>query len=300
MMTMMRTGPGLAAVATALLLAPLGAQQRPPSFRAGVQTVPVYATVIDAAGRLVPDLEEKDFEIYDDAKKQELTIFKSEVQPVSVVVMVDTSGSMTANIDLLKNGAEKFVIRLLPGDRARIGSFSDKIVLSPEFTGDRDALVRYLHEEIDYGNPTRLWDAAYRSMDALAREENRRVVLLFTDGDDSDSRLHSFGDVLRRAQAEDFMVYGIGFRSHVLGTITKPDPGLKKLATETGGGYFELKTGDELNSTFSRVADELHRQYVLGFSPAVLDGKVHKLNVVVKRTGMTARARQSYVAAPSK
>ena len=300
MVTMMRTGPGLAAVATALLLAPLGAQQRPPSFRAGVQTVPVYATVVDAAGRLVPDLEEKDFEIYDDAKKQELTIFKSEVQPVSVVVMVDTSGSMTANMDLLKNGAEKFVIRLLPGDRARIGSFSDKIVLSPEFTGDRDALVRYLHEEIDYGNPTRLWDAAYRSMDALAREENRRVVLLFTDGDDSDSRLHSFGDVLRRAQAEDFMVYGIGFRSHVLGTITKPDPGLKKLATETGGGYFELKTGDELNSTFSRVADELHRQYVLGFSPAVLDGKVHKLNVVVKRTGMTARARQSYVAAPSK
>jgi hypothetical protein len=81
-----------------------------------------------------------------------------------------------------------------------------------------------------------------------------------------------------------------------MGSITKPDPGLKRIATETGGGYFELKTSDELNSTFTRVADELHRQYVLGFTPSVLDGKVHQLNVVVKKTGMKARARTSYLA----
>jgi len=299
---MTRTGisSALIAVAALFLFTPLSGQQAPPAFRAGVQTVPIYATVVDSEGRLIPDLEEKDFDVFDNDKKQELSIFKTDIQPVSVVVMVDTSGSMTANYELLKNGAEKFVIRLLPQDRAQIGSFSDKIVLSGHFTSDRDELVRYLHEDIDYGNPTRLWDAAYKSMDVLAGEENRRVVLLFTDGDDSDSRQHGFGDVLRRAQAEDYMIYGIGFRSHVLGQITRPDPGLKKLANETGGGYFELKNGDELNSTFSRVADELHRQYVLGFSPKTLDGKVHKLNVTVKRPGMIARARKSYVAAPPK
>ncbi len=286
----------LALSAAALLALPLtlGAQQG--TFRAGVQTVPIYATVIDKTGRLVADLTKQDFEVYDNGKKQDLSVFKSDVQPVSVVVMLDTSGSMTANLELLKSAAEKFVIRLLPDDRGRIGSFSDKIELSPEFTSDRDALVNYLHEDIDFGNPTRLWDAAYVSMDALASETNRRVVLLFTDGDDTDSRQHSFGDVLRRAQAQSYMVYGIGLRSHVMGTTSRPDPGLKKLATETGGGYFELKTTDELNSTFSRVADELHRQYVLGFTPTVLDGKVHKLNVVVTRPGMAARARQSYVA----
>ena len=261
-----------------------------------MQTVPVYATVVDSAGRLVPDLEQKDFDIYDEGKKQELSIFLTDVQPISVVVMLDTSGSMTANLDMLKNAAEKFVIRLLPEDRAKIGSFSDKIVVSPVFTSDRDRLVRYLREDVDFGNPTRLWDAAWVSLDELAKETNRRVVLLFTDGDDTDSRQHSLKDVLNRSNAQDYMVYGIGFRSHVMGTITKPDPGLKRIATETGGGYFELKTSDELNSTFSRVADELHRQYVLGFSPAVLDGKVHKLSVVVKRPGMTARARTSYVA----
>jgi Ca-activated chloride channel family protein len=283
-----------AALAGLLVVAPLGAQQG--AFRATVQTVPVYSTVVDTAGRLVPDLEQKDFEIYDEGKKQELSIFLTDVQPISVVVMLDTSGSMTANLEMLKNAAEKFVIRLLPADRAKIGSFSDKIVVSPNFTSDRDRLVRYLREEVDFGNPTRLWDAAWVSLDELAKETNRRVVLLFTDGDDTDSRQHSLREVLNRANAEDYMVYGIGFRSHVMGTITKPDPGLKRIATETGGGYFELKTSDELNSTFSRVADELHRQYVLGFSPAVLDGKVHKLSVVVKRPGMTARARTSYVA----
>lgn len=284
----------LATLAAAVFGSTLFAQQG--VFRSGVQTVPIYATVVDAAGRLIPDLEKDDFEVFDETKKQTLTFFSAEVQPVSVIVMLDTSGSMTANLDLLKAGAEKFVIRLLPDDRAMIGSFSDKITLSPRLTNDRDSLVRYLHEDVDFGNPTRLWDAAWVSLDALSKETNRRVVLLFTDGDDTDSRQHGLGDVSRRAQAEDYMVYGIGLRSHVLGTVTRPDSGLKKIATETGGGYFELKSTDELNSTFSRVADELHRQYVLGFTPAVLDGKVHKLTVNIKRPGMRARARTSYVA----
>src|SRR5262245_38014106 len=280
--------------ALAIAVAPSSAQQG--VFRSGVQTVPVYATVIDNAGRLVPDLTQDDFEILDDGKKQPLSIFLTDVQPVSVIIMLDTSGSMTSNLDLLKSAAEKFVIRLLPEDRARIGSFSDKIVLSPQFTSNRDTLVRYLRESVDFGNPTRLWDAAYVSLDALANETNRRVILLFTDGDDNDSRQYGKGDVLKRAQAEDYMIYGIGLRSRVMGTETRPDAGLKQVSTETGGGYFELKNTDELNSTFSRVADELHRQYVLGFKPATLDGKVHKLSVTVKKTGMRARARTSYVA----
>jgi len=276
----------------------LDARQGQP-FRSSVQTVPIYATVVDAAGRLIPNLDQPDFDVLDNMKKQEITIFKTDVQPISVVVMLDTSGSMTGSIDLLKSAAEKFVIRLLPTDKARIGSFSDKINLSATFTNNRDDLVRYLHEQIDYGNPTRLWDAVDVSMTALSKETNRRVVLVFTDGDDTYSH-KSLGDVLKRAQAEEYMVYGIGLRSHYGNVTTKPDAGLKKIATETGGGYFELKSTDELNSTFSRVADELHRQYVLGFSPAVLDGKLHKLDVTVKRPGMTVRARKSYVAESKK
>ena len=287
----------LVVLASALVFRPDAQQGQP--FRSSVRTVPIYATVVDAAGRLIPDLDQPDFDVFDDTRKQTITIFKTDVQPISVVVMLDTSGSMTGNIELLKNAAEKFVIRLLPTDKARIGSFSDKIDLSATFTNDRDELVRYLHEDIDYGNPTRLWDAVDVSMTALSHETNRRVVLVFTDGDDTDSR-KSLGDVLKRAQAEDYMIYGIGLRSHYGNVTTRPDPGLKRIATETGGGYFELKTTDELNSTFSRVADELHRQYVLGFTPGVLDGKLHKLDVTVKRSGMTVRARKSYVAESGK
>ena len=81
---------------------------------------------------------------------------------------------------------------------------------------------------------------------------------------------------------------------------SRPDGGLKKLADETGGGYFELQKTADLAPTFTRVATELHSQYVLGFTPTLLDGKVHKLDVKMKPAGLTARARRSYVAAADK
>ena len=77
---------------------------------------------------------------------------------------------------------------------------------------------------------------------------------------------------------------------------TRPDRGLRKLADETGGGYFELKKTDELGATFTRVAQELHRLYTLGFTPTLLDGKEHKLEVRLKQPAMTVRARKSYIA----
>jgi len=133
-------------------------------------------------------------------------------------------------------------------------------------------------------------------MTALKDVEGRRVVLVFTDGADTFSD-RSEGDVMARARDGEFLIYAIGLRSQLRGQgVTKPDPGLRKVAEETGGGYFELNRTDELNSTFTRVASELHSQYVLGFSPSALDGKVHKLDVMIKRPGLVARARKSYVA----
>jgi VWFA-related protein len=96
------------------------------------------------------------------------------------------------------------------------------------------------------------------------------------------------------------MIYAIGFESTYFNgqrmVKSRPDGGLQKLAAETGGGYFELDKSSDLAPTFTRVAQELHSQYVLGFTPAVLDGKIHKLVTRVKKPGMTVRARRSYVA----
>lgn len=275
------------------------APQQGATFKSGTRTVPLYLTVTDRTGRLVPDLQRDEFEILDNGVPTPTTLFVNEIQKITVVVMLDTSGSMTFQLENLKEGAEQFVLRMLPGDKARIGSFSDKITIAPPaFTENRDQLIRVLRNDIDFGNPTALWDATWRSMDAMEGLDGRRVVLLFTDGDDNYSQ-KSLKDCQQRALNEEFMIYGIGLRGTPGGGITqKPDSGLRKIAEETGGGYFELKGTTDMNSTFTRVANELHSQYVLGFSPEKLDGKIHKIEVRVKQPGLTARTRKSYVATP--
>jgi Ca-activated chloride channel family protein len=300
--------PGSSIVLIIAAVVTVTAQQQPPTFKAGTQTVPLFATVTDATGRLIPDLAQEDFEILDKGKPQAVTLFVNDIQFIKVVVMLDQSGSMVNNIARVKDGAEQFLLRLLPDDRARIGSFEDKILLSPEFTSNRTDLIRFLQEKLQYGNGTRLWDAVDSSMSALSELDGRRVVLVFTDGaDDPGPGKHvSYDSVLKRAQAEGFTVYAIGFHSKCRcgsgGRMieTDPDPSLKKIAAESGGGYFELKEGADLSSTFTRVAQELHSQYVIGFTPETLDGKLHPLQVRIKRPGMTARSRKSYVASADK
>jgi Ca-activated chloride channel family protein len=288
--------PALVVVASASV--GLLAQQG--TFRAGTQIVALYATVTDEQKRLVADLTKDDFEILDNQKPQSIEVFLNEVQPITVVVMLDTSASMTGTISLLQAAAEQFLLRLLPKDRGAVGAFNDKIEFVSTFTSNRDNLVASL-KDIDFGNPTRLYDALAASLDELRGIEGRKVVLVFTDGEDTASRI-GLGTVEDRARSEEVMIYAIGLQSaYFNGTRqvrTKPDPGLRRLAQETGGGYFELEKTTDLAPTFTRVAQELHSQYVLGFVPAVLDGKVHRLAVRVKRPGASARARQSYVATP--
>ncbi len=271
---------------------PAAAQQ--PTFRSSTQVVSLFATVLDGQNRLVPDLTQDDFQIFDNDKPQQITIFQSENTPITVVVMLDTSGSMTASIELLKRAAEQFVMRLLPEDRAAVGAFNDKIELSAQFTNDRDQLVTEVRD-LDFGNGTRLFDGIAEGLNQLQGVEGRKVVLVFTDGDDTSSRTGR-GTIMDRARAEEVMIYAIGLQSEFMGQRSKPDSALRRLADETGGGYFELKQTSDLGPTFTRVAQELHSQYVLGFEAQQLDGKVHKLTVKMKQAGMTARARRSYVA----
>ena len=303
--------PGLNALfATAVLaavttLTPI-AQQPPstqgPTFKSGTQVVSLFVTVQDAQKRLVPSLTQSDFEVFDNDKPQPITYFDNSVHPITCVTMLDTSGSITLTIGLLRQAAEQFVIRLLPDDKARVGAFNDKIQFAGRFTNNRDELVGAI-KDLDYGNGTRLWDAVGASFDELKGIEGRRVVLVFTDGDDTESKI-GLGNVVDRARAEDVMVYAIGLESNYFNgqhmVRSKPDRGLRRIADETGGGYFELEKTADLAPTFTHVAYELHSQYVLGFTPTQLDGRVHKLTVKVKQPGMTARARRSYVAAADK
>jgi Ca-activated chloride channel homolog len=311
-----RRSAAVALLAAFALFAPIGAaphaqsptDQAPvkpdqqPLFRGGSRIeVPIYATVIDSAGRLVPDLDKSDFVVSDDGKPVELTTFSNASLPFTAVVMLDTSASMTNNLEFLNRAAEQFLIRLLPTDRAQVGAFNDKIQFSGRFTNDRDALIAAL-DELQFGNPTRLNDAIEASLQALDNVEGRRVVLIFSDGEDTASKI-GFRAVLERARDEEVMVYAIGLESEYFNGVrlqrSRPSRDLRRIAEETGGGYFELKKTAELAPTFTRVAQELRSQYLLGFAPAVLDGKVHKLEVKTK-PGLTVRARKSYLATPDR
>jgi Ca-activated chloride channel homolog len=289
-------------------------------FRSATQTVPVYATVIGADGRLVTSLTRDDFEVFDNGRPQPVTLFDNGIQPISIVIMLDMSGSMAGNLSVLRTAAVQMFTRLLPQDKARVGNFGDRITLSPTFTNDPDTLIRALWLDLTPGGPTPLWGAVNVAMTALAHLDGRRVVLVLTDGRDTGgysafSRSVTLGEVVKRAQAEQFMIYAIGMQSRAWAGAPagaaggfgrrgrhgamggdEPDPGLKELAGESGGGYFELHATDAMGPTFARVADELHRQYLLGFAPPEFDGKLHTIEVRVRQPGMTVRARRSYLA----
>jgi VWFA-related protein len=381
--------PALIVVAAGPLFARTGQQ---PVFRAGVPTVSLYATVVDSTGRLIPNLEQGDFEVFDNGKRQALTVFANDVQPITLVMMLDRSQSMEQNFTLVRDAAEQFVMNLLPADKVRLGSFSDRIQLDPEdFTSEKDELIRILRNNLQDAGATPLWNATAVAMTALRREEGRRVVLLFTDGHDGpdfatrDTNV-SLGQVRARAEAEGVMVYAIGLanpcestsglqdprtprllpdaglwaldsgpqrrpgggrggvqlpgRGRVPGgpripglpgrgspiprgpgpfglpprggdrerpveraggcAESKPDPDLKTLANDGGGGYFELKGTDNLAATFARVADELHHQYLLAYTVPAFDGKIHQVDIRVKGKNLTVRARKTYVAAADK
>ena len=293
-------------------VAALNAQQAP-VFRTTTRTVPVYVTVLDADQRLVTDLTREDFEIFDNGRPQPITLFDAGIQPISIVIMLDMSGSMVGNIPVLRNSAVQMFTRLLPTDKARVGNFGDRITLSERFTNDQNELIRALYLDLQPGGPTPLWAAINTAMSALGQIDGRRVVLVLSDGKDTGTL--PFGRVTRapvtlqsvaqRAQTEEFMIYGIGLASRGLATSrgpsptgrgTEPDPGLRELALQSGGGYFELDETHNLGDTFARVADELHRQYLLGFSAPDLDGKMHQLDVRVRASSTTVRARRTYLA----
>jgi VWFA-related protein len=184
------------------------------TFRGNVRTVAVYATVMGADGRLIPDLGRDAFSILDNGHHQDLSLFANDVQPITVVMLLDRSGSMKANFSLVQEAAERFVDVMLPSDKARIGSFSNRIQVDPrDFTSDHEELHRILQTELQEEGPTPLWNALNVGITALLHQQGRRVILLFTDGMDAPfpgQSNNSLKDVMKRAEEEDIMVYAIG------------------------------------------------------------------------------------------
>jgi len=296
----------------------LAAQQQPPQFRAGADVVTVFVTATDDNGRLIPDLTKDDFEVRADGRVRPVTIFSPDPQPIAAVVMLDRSGSVKMSVDVVERGARTFITKLRDGDVARVGSFGNTIQILPDdFTPNRNELRATLETGMqpDRNGGSPVWTAVSRSVNALSSQTLRRVVVLFSDGHDAPEYGQTrvkLDDLQRQVAEQDVMVYAIGVpgairprsatqfsRGQVMmaQTFSPPDPDMRKLAIESGGGFLDLeKEQRSLDAAFTRIADELHAQYLLGFAPEKIDGKSHELEVRVKRPGVKVRARKSYFA----
>jgi len=314
-------------VVSASVVVCLHAEQGRPTFRAHVATVPIYATVRSDDGTLVSGLTREDFEIKDNGVPRDITVFSRLTVPITVALMLDMSGSQERGVEWMRDAGHAFVEALVPADRMRIGTFGAEIAISPRLTGDRRYLHRVLDEEVWPGGGTPLWSALDRAMTSLGAEDGRRVILALTDGFDSmgpsmsttDSGFQSasgekwsvgtvaapYARVRRRSIQEGFLLYAVAHevpwapirlgRRPDLASLSQD---MRDLALESGGGYRVFGLAKDANAAMVEVAEELHAQYELGFSPAAFDGKEHKLALTVRHRGMTVQARKSYVATP--
>jgi Ca-activated chloride channel family protein len=305
---------GAALAATCLAVAAIAAQQ--PTFKGRSDVVRLFVTVTDHDGRLVTTLTQNEFEIKDEGKPQSIVLFDNTPQPIRLIVMLDVSGSMEGNLPILREASQELFGRLRGDDLVRVGSFGREVSISSEFTHDVRALDAALPQTIVPDAPTPLWRALDQAMEAFGHEgDERHAILVLSDGKDTDSgfgqHVSSQAQVIDRARAEDVMIYAIGLRSRHRQPMSPglgpsglraamledlPDPGLARVAEETGGGYVDIRPGEDLAEAFARVADELHGQYLIGFAPPSRDGKVHKIDVRVATKGLKPRARRSYVA----
>jgi len=292
--------------------------------RVDVRLVNVIATVTDTRGRTIPNLTANDFILEEDGKPQEITHFSQDQNvPVSVGILLDTSGSMDRKIRTAIEAVERFSRRIHKDDEIFLMTFAGRPVLRQDFTNDRDALARSL-QHVNATGGTALYDALSDGLGKIrSGTHTKRAILLITDGQDTASST-KLDEVLRAIREADLLVYPIGIsgltyaKFDVSGPIAALLPGkpsrsaqskrdevdlnvLHALAESSGGRAFLLaesliNRGGQIDKVLDTIADELRSQYTLGFYPSQPDdGRFHLLRVRT-RTGNSVRSRRGYLA----
>ena len=276
-----------------LALAPVVATQAPPRFTAGVQMVEVYVTVTDADGGLVRDLQQDDFEIYEDEELQEIATFAAGEVPLSVALGVDRSASMAGDsLRLAKLASRAFLRALKPSDRSMVVAISSETDVIAALSTDRPTQVRAV-DALDAWSTTALHDAIANTLAILEPEPGRLALVVFSDGADRFSQL-SAAEVLDRARRSSALVYPIA-----IGDVRPPL--LAELAVLTGGRSFLLRTAAELEATLGAIAAEFRYQYLLGYVPrdrGPRGGGWRSIRVGLDtdHRGLRVRARDGYLA----
>jgi Ca-activated chloride channel family protein len=299
--------PALAALALATLAlsgpTPAPAQETAPGikpFTLGVEVdiVSVTAVVFDKKGHFIRDLDTKDIELYEDGVLQKVDYFReassdeAERVPLTVVLCLDTSGSMNESMRFLQEAVLNFVYKLDDVDKAMVVSFNDSVKGSAEFTGDLDRLERFV-EGLQAWGGTSLYDAIHYSLNRIRDEPGRKAVIVFSDGADTTSAMQD-RDVVDYARAVEATVYSIGFRGS--GPGGSPRGFLKKIANETGGQFFSPGDIGDLIQVFSTISDELKNHYLLAYTPKrEADGSWREIELkVLNHPDAEVRVRKGY------
>jgi Ca-activated chloride channel family protein len=292
-------------------------------FDTALVTVPV--TVLDRNGRYVPMLRRENFKVFENDVEQKIAYFATTDSPFSVVLLIDTSGSTQFRLDDIQDAAIKFVDKLKPSDAVMVMSFDDRIDVLCKATTDRNEITKAIRRTRT-GGGTRLYDAVE---DILKKQlktiTGRKAVVLFTDGVDTTSRRASYDSTIRMAEESDAPIYSVDYDTSGAGTLGIPgrrgtilglpfprtgSPGgatpgdykravryLHALADRTGGRFYSGDSLFGIGQAFTWIAEELGRQYSIGYYPSTTgkEGERRQIKVKTTEADLVVKSRESYV-----
>ena len=291
--------------------APPGAPQQP-SFRVGVDIVSLNVTVTDTTQKYVTDLEQDDFQVFEDGVKQDVTLFNRTNLPIALALLVDTSASMEMRLPIAQEAAIGFARRLRPQDLAEMIDFDSRVVILQAFTNNASQLEAAIRKT-SAGGSTSMYNAIYIALKDLKKavatnsdEIRRQAIVVLSDGEDTSSLL-PFEEVLDLAKRSETAIYAIGLRSPESSSsaskgFKEAEFVLRQLSQETGGRSFFPNLATDLNGIYGQIADDLSSQYTVGYTSKnpKRDGAWRRVVVRTSHTGAIARTKLGYFAPTTK
>jgi VWFA-related protein len=279
---------------------PLSSEE--PTFTVGTRLVVLPVSVLDKSGKLVTDLQQKAFKVFENGIEQPIKIFRREDVPISLGMIIDNSGSMREKRQKVETASVDLVKASNPQDEVFIVNFNDDAFLDVPFTND----IKKMEEgiaRIDSRGGTAMRDAISMSMDYLRKEGKRqkKVLLIITDGNDNASNI-SLEKLVNRAQQNEVLVYAIGLLNEEERREARlAKRALDSISHDSGGLAFYPKGASDVDEIALQVAHEIRNQYTIAYSPTVqqMDGSFRQIKVTVNGPGHpTVRTRTGYYATP--
>jgi VWFA-related protein len=275
----------------------------PPVFSVGLDVVNLTVTVYDRYGKLVTDLEEADFTILEDGVRQQIVLFgrahdpgEDETMALDLGLLMDTSQSMVDVLRLTRQAAVRF-LDTIPRARDLMTIFFDQDIRISRYDSENQQGLFARIQELESGGNTALYDAITVYLSRVAEARGRKVLVLFSDGEDSMSTVTP-SELLYLVRSSSVTIYPIAFQSVTLGSrrAMRSLAFLHQLAELSGGQLFKPRVTHTLGEVYDEILDELEAQYVLGFVPEKPepDGRFRELKVKVARPGLKVRHRKGY------